>query len=978
MLIIHKYRYRLIFWGLIVLCLAGTLSQLWPRLTGTGNSPLVINEFMASNGNILTDEDGDHSDWIELYNQSDRPLNLAHWSLTDDPTRPDQWPLPAITLGPRDYLVLFASGKDRRGTSNAWRPHTNFQLSRTGEFLGLYYLPQQRFTDIITRPGTEHRRNISYGRYHISPDEWAYHYFAHPTPGNPNLVVETDPHAPATHWVGMTEPVEFSVLHGLYTTPFTLALSTTTPGAIIRYTTDNSEPTTIYGDIYHQPLMITRTTVVRAISVKADMLSSSSATQSYIFVNDILNQPADPVNFPLTWGIHRDGVAGYITGTEVIADYEMDPAVVETYRATIKTGLTAIPSISLVMDQRSFTDLYSNPRERGVVWERPASVEFIYPDDRPGFQSNTGVRMQGGKSRREFIPKHSFRLFFKGLYGPTKLNYPLFPHSPLESFDTIILRAGMNRSYAGYPADLSEVKLSAYSRDEWLRRSQKAMSGLSSHGVFAHLYVNGLYWGVYNAVERPDNSFAAAYLEGDEAAWVSVNHEGPVHDPHNIFETLLARMLTVSTPGEKYAIIEPRLDTAQYIDYLILNWYAGTDDWPENNWYAAMPAEKGQIEFFVWDGERSWIDGAQIQFGPTTVLAWPNVIKPIFDVAIQDADFRMELADRLYKHLYNEGALTTEASQARWLELTRQLETAMAAESARWGDVRFQPPLTPADWQQARDQVWQQMVDNGNKLIALTREQGYYPPFDPPTFNQAGGTVPPNFKLTMTAPTGEIYYTTDGRDPRRQVTGKIAPSAQRYHQPLVLTTTTTFKARVLVGESWSALHDATFTVLPNDQDQPQQRLQITEIMYNPLGNNDCEFLELTNTGSQELDLANISIEGIGYTFPANTAPLAAGQRVVLVRQAAAFINRYPGVPFAGVYPGRLSNKGETLIVRDTNHRVLVSLTYDDGNGWPVSADGRGDSLVLINEASDPNEPRNWQSSANLHGSPGAAEPVWEE
>jgi hypothetical protein len=101
---------------------------------------LVINEFLSSTvaTNGLTDEDGSLEDWIEIYNRGSQPVNLANWSLSDDPALPGLWTFPARTLNPGQYLVVFASGKDRRPTSTSSNLHTNFKLAAGGEPLGLY------------------------------------------------------------------------------------------------------------------------------------------------------------------------------------------------------------------------------------------------------------------------------------------------------------------------------------------------------------------------------------------------------------------------------------------------------------------------------------------------------------------------------------------------------------------------------------------------------------------------------------------------------------------------------------------------------------------------------------------------------------------------------------------------------------------------------------------------------------------------
>jgi len=73
----------------------------------------VINEYMSSNGSTLYDEDGDTPDWIELYNASADIIDLYNYGITDNPTEPYKWTFPAVEIFPQDYLILFASGKDR-------------------------------------------------------------------------------------------------------------------------------------------------------------------------------------------------------------------------------------------------------------------------------------------------------------------------------------------------------------------------------------------------------------------------------------------------------------------------------------------------------------------------------------------------------------------------------------------------------------------------------------------------------------------------------------------------------------------------------------------------------------------------------------------------------------------------------------------------------------------------------------------------
>ena len=975
----NKRLFKLFFWTMTVFVFLLAGSRILLATVERRPSAPVINEFMASNGAGLIDEEGDHVDWLEIYNPGHSPVNLAGWSLTDDAGDPQKWLLPNRTLAAGEYLVIFASGKNRAASEPASTLHTNFRLNQNGEFLGLYNLLDDRWGDVISATYPVQFRDIAYGRID-QPSRFAY--LGRPTPGRPNDETES--------WAGVVDRVNFSHKRGFYQTPIAVALSTTTPGATIYYTTDGSEPGETNGRRYTGPIEVSQTTLLRAVALKPGLLPAYVDTHTYLFLADILTQSnTPPPGFPPF-------------------DYEMDPEIVHhpLYRNSLKDGLTAIPTLSIVSAAQNY-DIYANPRERGVEWERPVSVEVIYPDDsvQEDLQINAGLRIQGGWGRWENMPKHSFRLFFKGIYGPTKLAHPLFPDSPVEQFDTLILRGGVNRSYAGKTAGLTvDHRLTTYTRDEWLRASQIALSGTGSHGIFVHLYLNGLYWGLYNLVERPDASFTSAYLGGEQDEWSARNHRGQISGPDDKIDTLLRQFARLSDiePSERYAVAAAYVDIAQFIDYVILNFYAGNIDWSDTNWYAGLRQPSGKIQFFSWDGELTWLEGARIFFIdeeeeiPGDRL---NVISPAFKALIENDDFRIAFADRLYQHLFNDGALTDANSQARWLEANQNIDRAIIAESARWGDTRTEPPMTQADWFLARDDVLAQMAGNVDKLVALTRARSYYPPLDPPLFSQPGGLVTPGFQLTLTLPPANqppsgrnhptnqptnqpanqptIYYTTDGSDPRLPGTGELSPSALVYRSPLVITTTTQVKARTLAadpsassGHIWSALNQATFSVVPQDP-----KLRLTEIMYNPPGGDNYEFIELKNTGEAAVELANLAfVAGINFTFAPNTPPLQPDEFMVLVNNAAAFAERYPAVSISGVYGGRLSNKGEELTLQDPAGNIVLTMAYDDENGWPVSPDGRGDSLVLINPAGDPNDPKNWRASANLYGSPGMDDP----
>ena len=90
---------------------------------------------MASNSTVLPDEDGDFSDWIEISNPTDDPIDLGGYHLTDKAENPKRWTFPRIILQANSKLIVFASGKDRADPQSPL--HTDFELYAKGEYLAL-------------------------------------------------------------------------------------------------------------------------------------------------------------------------------------------------------------------------------------------------------------------------------------------------------------------------------------------------------------------------------------------------------------------------------------------------------------------------------------------------------------------------------------------------------------------------------------------------------------------------------------------------------------------------------------------------------------------------------------------------------------------------------------------------------------------------------------------------------------------------
>ncbi|MBN1673001.1 MAG: lamin tail domain-containing protein [Kiritimatiellae bacterium] len=835
---------------------------------------------------------------------------------------------------------------------------------------------------------------------------------------------------------------KFSHDRGFYDASFYLTISTATPGATIRYTTDGTPPSTSYGTVAgtNAVVQITKTTCVRAASFKSGYESTNVDTHTYVFVGQILSQ-VRPADYPTTW---------YGTNSSTPADYNMDQAVVTdpAYSGMIQDALKKIPTLSIVAKKTdifsSYGIYYNGSSGNNSEWEKPASAELLYDrghfsSDFEGFQIDCGIRPHS-----HLAVKRSFKLMFSSVYGASKLRYPLFESaafhadSAAERFDKVVLRAGMNRCVAAFMPE--DQRKTTYTRDQWARDTQTAMSGYGSRGTFMHLYINGMYWGLYNAVERPDEAFTSEYFGGEKEDWFAANHGGDItttpataDDRYDyLINTLSPQASRDMANSANYELMKQYLDLTSFCDYVQLYWYSGGGDWQEiwgqNNFYWGNRNNPAQPGFYIgWDMESSWFDsgpnpmnspgrsndGAWVK--PQFLTAaegstWPfqdsrhkNFARP-FRNLMRNADFRALFADRLYKHAKNDGAVTDANAKSRWQALCDMVEDPVVGEYARWGDGKCPYVYTNANnstttvfrfgrdkhawsgtahdgngnyntnWYSARDYVLGLMTGNGDRLLTQCRNQacnGYnlYPSLDPPTFNRHGGAVATGFKLTMsTASSYAIYYTTDGTDPRLPGGGASSTKVQ-YAGAFTISRTTHVKARLFKTTStWSAVHAATFNYTAH-----YDRIRITEIMYNPIGGADFEFVEIKNTGSSTRGLSEMTLRGLRYTFPPGVE-LASGKTALLVANESVFTNRYPNAKAAadwfGVYAGRLDNGGERLALIDSDGLTVTSVRYNDKAPWPEEADGDGFSLVLADELGDPDDPANWRASNLIGGSPG--------
>ena len=743
--------------------------------------PLVLNEIMAANNIGLRDGYDTREDWIEIYNPNPGAVNLDNYFLTDNPQALITWNFPNVTIPGNGYLVVFASGINQ--VDPAGNPHTNFKLDSMGEYLAIVRPNGTTIDDVFTPSFPEQLSDISYGP---QSTDGQLRFFDVPTPGSPNGI----------GYPGVVKDTNFDVDRGFYDQSFSVTITSTPLDAAIRYTTDGSLPSPTTGRLYTGPVTIRTTTSLRAIAYKPGWLSTNVDTQTYIFVNKVAVQPSNPPGWPADWSNSGDPSSIHP------ADYEMDPRVVNNTLPgySVPEALLDIPSISIAMEPADFlnseaqppTGIYSNPASR---FERPCSIEYIRPDGVPGFQYDAKIEVHGNASRRPArMHKHSLRVTFTTEFGgPGRLEYPLFPDSPVDQFNKLVLRACFTDSWGlvSWSSRRYRPNDSQYFRDVWMKDSMRDMGQPSSHGNFVHLYVNGLYFGLHNLAERLEDDFFAEHLGGEKADW-------EINKDLSGGGSRWNRMMSIAngniSSNTAYNSIKNYLEVANFADYMLLHFYADSEDWPHHNGYAAanLVSGDGRFRFWVWDQEIVLDKYSWNRYGNSSGAGAP------FQRLRLNEEFRLLFADRVQKHLFHGGALSEQASIDRYLGLANQIDKAIVAESARWGDTQastpygntpgssnnidgdYYPPTINNPIYFTREQHWVVERDNvvnnyiptlhnlrdSRSIIRELRSNNLYPSMDAPEPNQFGGVVPHGFELDLSGQAGAIYYTLDGSDPR--------------------------------------------------------------------------------------------------------------------------------------------------------------------------------------------------------------------
>lgn len=800
-------------------------------------SPLAItvNEFMAAPTNGF--------DWVEIRNATNVDVDVAGWLLTDDYTKKlSKWKaIEGEAVVPANgYLVVQVDGD-----AMAWPAgvaHAKLGLSDEGEALGLATPDGETVTSRVDF-GLQFDE-VSCG---FAPGAATLSYFREPTPGAAN---ETKPYAPPTPKVVLGEA------HGWKDAPFELTMATADgQPAEIRYTLDGSAPTKTSA-LYEGPIRIARSTVVRAGVPVEDAILQQDTSGTYLFVEDVVAQSATPPEgFPADRAVNNQAMR-----------YGMDTRIVEgADRDRVRAGFTnAIPSVSIVVDPKFLFDkdvgIYVNALKE---WERSALVEQIDPvgGATNEWSAPAGLSIRGGSSRNPDHAKHSFHLAFRRDYGMNRLKFPLFGKDGASSFKKIDLRTSQNYAWAHGVSSDNFVN-ECVSRD-----LQGAIMGdLHSRTRTCHLFVNGVYWGLYQTDERIDEHYAESYNGGDKEEYDVVR---TFHDERLTFETgvvegndaawhALWKLMDSGFAGANYPKacgLNP--DYTRNPDYPVLlnptnlmhymmnvHWTANTDTpsyGPAPNNVAALRnrvdghGDRDGFLFVLHDCEHALgfgsgkFDGDTTKYGTTEYASSMNGTFANFAPAqlhyrlCQNEEYRMAFADQVYRHVVKKGgALTVPEALKRFRARMAEVDDAISCEAARWGAACAKLP----DHEQwlTNCQTSVSFIERRTPyFLKAYRDRKWYPSVDAPTLAKNGkeladgAVVKKNARLTLAVPEGAtVYYTLDGTDPRQRG-GALDPAAVEYDaaRGLVLGTRGSVRvnarARDAKGE-WSALESVLVNV----------------------------------------------------------------------------------------------------------------------------------------------------------------------
>lgn len=639
---------------------------------------------MSDNSSFLLDEDGDYSDWIEIYNGTNQVINIQDYYLTDDGDDLTKWKFPSISIEPASFLLIYASDKDRSIAGDEL--HTNFRIKSSGEDLFLTF----NGSVISSFPSTDIRNNRSFGAY---PDgSQLYTLFGNPTPGASNSLP-----------TGVADVLSFSIKGGEVISTDKLSILNSNTAYQIRYTIDGSEPAATSAVFPSQGLFLD-SSLLSATKLNQVQMSLPASYHA-----PVGNQPQAIVIRAATFD------TGGVQKSATISNSYFNGQI-----SSIPKGL---PNLSIMIDPTDLTDHDSglfvlgqfwdaglpfnsgNFFQKGIAWERPIHLEYFENGFDSKIKQDAGLRLHGYSSRTP--PQKALRLYARSSYGDNDFDHDLFSDRSYDSYRRLTLKPFMATwgQYGAADHLFSSLAKRGFNVDY-----------LSSRPVT--LYINGEYWGIYLLAERIDEHFLSD-LSGYEQdsidlieGWQGLVSEGNGREYSVLTDAVINYDLTIS---QNYARVETLMDIDNFIDYQILQMFTVNYDWPQNNmkcWKSREPGAKWR--WIAFDGDAAYsgvnFDMFAHTLDSTSTALGKQLGTQFFRQLIKNKTFKNSFFQRLDEVLQNE--LNYNDTQLITERINKQLNPHIVYQSNRFGK-----PTDEATWEVTTSYINRFLAQRGCNMM---------------------------------------------------------------------------------------------------------------------------------------------------------------------------------------------------------------------------------------------------------------------
>lgn len=580
-------------------------------------SDVLINEFMASNKDYYQDSFGLYSDWIELYNKSDKDINLKGYYLSDDAKDLKQWEFPEITIEAKSFLVVFCSGENSK---NPIELHTNFKISKDGEDLILTY-PDGSVADWIEP--IEVNEDFTYGRF---PDAGELTHLATPTIGVSN------------NWSGT---LLFSHESGFYDEEFDLDIFA--GNAVVYYTTDGSTPNK-NSEVYSDKIRI------RNRNNDTNRISNirTSPIGEEIWNKDLKwKQPLDKTQKCNVIRV-RIEINGQLKENNLVKTYFIGN---ENKNTKV---LSIVTDDSLLFDDNDGIYVPGNKLDpNDIMWtgnyflkrEIPVFAALFDTNKSVIFETNCGFKIQGGSTRAR--PQKSFTLRAKKIYGQSKFKLNFLGNEKVTNFDNILFRSLFSDGFGTMIKDAVSHNL------------VRNLNLEHTYTDLSQVYINGEYWGIQDLRNRIDDNYLAELYDIKKDNIEIVN---PHNEYNRAFDTIYQYLINNNLNDEKnYNYIKEKIDIDNCIDYYIAELFLRNYDWPAGNIlvWRDTTNQYSKWRWIFYDIDAGWVDPEYNMFEHATKndgSGWPFTDEStlIFRKLLENDEFKANFIQRSLQILNDE------------------------------------------------------------------------------------------------------------------------------------------------------------------------------------------------------------------------------------------------------------------------------------------------------------------------------------